>query len=97
MADNEEIDSKEVSALTKEKSRLKYEIINEIGIISEGKSGWRKELTRVSWSGREPKYDLRDWAENHEKMGKGLTLTEEELRQLHKVLSEEIAFLDSED
>ena len=74
---------------------FKYEIINEIGTISEGKSGWKKEVNRISWSGKEPKYDIRDWSENHEKMGKGITLTEEELRTLYSILKEEIKLLDN--
>lgn len=73
---------------------IKYELINVLGTISEGSKGWKKELTRVSWNGGEPKYDLRSWNENHEKMGKGITLTEEELRRLKEVIDQEIAFLD---
>ena len=73
---------------------FKYEIINEIGIISESKKGWKKEVNRISWSGNEPKYDIRDWSENHEKMGKGINLTEEELRTLYSILKEEIELLD---
>lgn len=73
---------------------IKYELINVLGTISEGSKGWKKELTRVSWNGGEPKYDLRTWNENHEKMGKGITLTEEELRRLKEVIDQEIAFLD---
>ena len=41
----------------------------------------------VSWNGREPKYDLRDWSENHEKMGKGITLSEEEAIKLRNILN----------
>jgi len=73
---------------------IKYELINVLGTISEGSKGWKKELTRVSWNGGEPKYDLRTWNETHEKMGKGITLTEEELRRLKEVIDQEIAFLD---
>jgi hypothetical protein len=83
--------------MAKKKDEFKYELINEIGVISESKSGWRKELTRVSWNGKEPKYDIRDWSANHEKMGKGLTLTDEELRKLQEIISAEILFLDSEE
>ena len=50
-----------------------YEIIEEIAVLSENNKGWRKELNLVSWNGRPPKFDLRDWAPDHEKMGKGLT------------------------
>ena len=48
-----------------------YEIIEEIAVLSENNKGWRKELNLVSWNGRPPKFDLRDWAPEHEKMGKG--------------------------
>jgi len=78
-----------------DRSDFKYEIINELGIISEGSRDWKKELNRVSWSGGEPKYDIRDWNEKHDKMGKGVTLTETELRKLKELLDAEIAFLDN--
>lgn len=61
-----------------------YEIVEEIGVLSTNAQGWQKELNLVSWNGRPPKFDLRDWAPNHEKMGKGLTLTNEELAELKK-------------
>lgn len=63
-------------------SALKYEIIEHIAILSESKSGWTKELNLISWNGRDPKYDIRDWAPEKEKMGKGVTLTKEEIEQL---------------
>jgi hypothetical protein len=75
------------------KGEFKFEVINVIGVVSEGNKGWKKELTRVSWNGKPPKYDLRDWNENHEKMGKGITLTEDELRKLAKILGTEVEFL----
>ena len=63
-----------------------YEIVEEIAILSENNKGWRKELNLVSWNGRPPKFDLRDWAPDHEKMGKGLTLTNEEFEQKQKAI-----------
>ena len=83
-------------AFKKEIKEIKHEIINNIGVISQNSSGWKMELNRVSWSGAEPKYDLRDWAPEHEKMGKGITLTEEELRSLKAIIDEEIKFLDAD-
>lgn len=65
---------------------FKFEIIKEIVVLSEGSKGWRKELNLVSWNGAEPKYDPRDWAPEHEKMGKGITLTEEEAEKLKQLL-----------
>ena len=63
-----------------------YEIVEHLGILSENAKGWTKELNRVRWNGREAKYDIRDWAPERAKMGKGITLTEEEVEQLKKML-----------
>ena len=66
---------------------FKYEIVEEIGVLSENAKGWRKELNKISWNGADPKYDIRDWAPNHEKMGKGVTLSEEEFLILKQIIS----------
>lgn len=66
---------------------IKYEIIETIGVLSESAKGWKRELNLISWNGREPKYDLRDWSENHEKMGKGVTLSKEEIASLKNLIS----------
>lgn len=68
---------------------FKYEIIEELGILSENAKGWRKELNLISWNGTAAKYDIRDWALEHEKMGKGVTLTEAEVDALRELLSKE--------
>lgn len=65
---------------------FKYEIVEEIGVISESSKGWTKELNLISWNGGQPKYDIRDWAPEHQKMGKGITLTREELNQLAELI-----------
>ena len=67
---------------------IKFEIVKEIGVLSESAKGWTKELNLVSWNGAEPKYDLRDWAPKHEKMGKGITLSKEEAQRLRYLLNE---------
>ena len=61
---------------------IKYDIIEEIGVLSENDKGWKKELNLISWNGAKPKYDIRDWSPEHEKMGKGVTLSEEEMKKL---------------
>ena len=68
---------------------IKFEIIKEIGVLSESSRGWRKELNFVSWNDGAPKYDLRDWAPEHGKMGKGVTLTEDEMKVLKVLLDME--------
>lgn len=69
---------------------IKFEIVKAIGVLSESAKGWTKELNLVSWNDGAPKYDLRDWDPNHEKMGKGVTLTEGEIRKLKTLLDKEI-------
>ncbi len=67
-------------------SEIKYEIIEKLGILSESTKGWTKELNLISWNGGTPKYDIRDWSPDHEKMGKGITLTDEEAKKLKELL-----------
>ncbi|WP_226669813.1 YdbC family protein [Metabacillus litoralis] len=68
-------------------ANIKFEIIENIAILSEGQKGWKRELNLISWNDREPKYDIRDWDSSHEKMGKGLTLSKDELVQLKGILN----------
>ena len=65
---------------------IKYEIVEEIGVISESPKGWKKEVNRISWNDGAPKIDIRDWAPDHEKMGKGITLTDDEAKELLSIL-----------
>jgi len=66
--------------------KISFEITKHFGVISQEKSGWQKELNLVAWNGRAPKLDIRDWAPDHEKMGKGVTLTEGEAAALAELL-----------
>jgi len=66
---------------------IQFDITKHIGVIADGKGGWKKELNLVSWSGRPPKFDVRDWAPDHKKMGKGITLTSEEAGKLAELLT----------
>ncbi len=66
---------------------LKYEIVESFGILSTTPSGWTKELNLISWNGGEPKYDIRQWAPDHAKMGKGVSLSREEAEELKQLLT----------
>ncbi|MDR3282237.1 MAG: YdbC family protein [Candidatus Methanoplasma sp.] len=66
---------------------FKYEIVEKIAVLSESSKGWSKELNLISWNDREPKYDIREWSPDGEKMGKGITLSDEEVRVLKDALS----------
>lgn len=68
-------------------AELKFEITQNLGAISESNKGWIKELNLVSWNDRDPKYDIRDWSPDHEKMGKGVTLNRDELLELKNLLN----------
>lgn len=65
---------------------FKYEITQELGVLSESKSGWTRELNLISWNGADPKFDIRDWSPDHEKMGKGISLNADEVDKLKKIL-----------
>ena len=67
-------------------AELKYEIVETIGVLSENSKGWTKELNLIKWNDNAPKYDLRDWSPDHERMGKGVTLTMDELATLKDLL-----------
>lgn len=70
-------------------AELKFEITERIGVLSENAKGWTKEINKVSWNEREPKYDLREWNPDHSRMGKGITLTDEEVETLKAILNGE--------
>jgi hypothetical protein len=68
-------------------SDIKYEIVQKVGVLSTSASGWAKELNLISWNDREPKYDLRDWSADGSKMGKGVTLSKDEILALKELLN----------
>ena len=68
-------------------AEIKFEITKHLGVLSQGSKGWTKELNLISWNDREPKYDIREWDETHGKMGKGITLPNEEIKALKDILN----------
>ena len=67
-------------------SEIKFEIVKKIGVLSKSASGWEKQLNLMRWNDRDPKYDIREWSPDGEKMGKGVTLSKEELLALKGLL-----------
>lgn len=57
---------------------IEFEIIKHIAVLSGGSKGWKKEVNLISWNDKEPKYDIREWAPDHTKMGKRIILSKEE-------------------
>ncbi len=70
-------------------AELKFEITEHLGVLSQNAKGWTKELNKISWNEREPKWEIREWNPDHTRMGKGVTLTEEEVDALRKLLNGE--------
>lgn len=70
-------------------ANIKYEITKKIGVLSENAKGWTKEINMVSWNDGEPKYDIRSWSPDHDKMSKGITLAKDEVKELVKILGKE--------
>ena len=65
-----------------------YEIKKRIGSLGENSD---KQLNIISWNGRESKIDIRAFftdKEGNEKMGKGVSLTNEEAKKLVDLLTE---------
>ena len=69
-----------------DEKEIKFEIVKRIGALGEAKGSWTKEVNLVSWNEREPKVDIRDWNEDHTRMGKGITLTGDEAKKLAELL-----------
>ena len=68
-------------------TEIKYEVVEQIAVLSENSKGWTKELNLVSWNEREPKYDIREWAPDKSKMGKGITLSAKDVKALQALFS----------
>ncbi len=69
-------------------AEFKYEIVKNIATLSTAANGWQRQLNLISWNGREPKYDIRDWAPDGSKMGKGVALSDEEIIMLKEILDD---------
>ena len=68
-------------------AEIKYEVVERIAVLSQRPRGWERQLNLISWNEKEPKYDIRDWAPDHSRMGKGVTLTADELAALKDLLA----------
>ena len=63
-----------------------FKITKHIGTIARHDTGWAMELNLVSWNGKEPKYDIREWDESHIRMSRGITLKDDEMKKLIEIL-----------
>ena len=56
-------------------AEFKYEITERIAVLSQSPNGWERQL-------------IRDWAPDNSKMGKGISLTHDELAILKGILND---------
>ncbi|RYL95640.1 hypothetical protein EWI07_00210 [Sporolactobacillus sp. THM7-4] len=68
-------------------SEVHFDIVKHFGILATESNGWTKELNLVSWNDRDAKYDIRSWAPDKKKMGRGITLTGIECDALRTLLN----------
>ena len=68
-------------------AEIKYDVVKELGVLSETGNGWTKEINLVSWNDRSPVYDIRTWSEGKDRMGKGITLNADEIKALKELLN----------
>ena len=69
-------------------AEIKYDIIQKIAVLAQRPRGWERQLNLISWNDGEPKYDIRDWSPDGSRMGKGISLTAEELKSLRDILND---------
>ena len=65
---------------------IEYKLVEKLGVLDTHKSGWAREVNIVAWNGKPPKFDIRDWDPEHERMSRGITLHEREAIKLAKIL-----------
>lgn len=71
-------------------AELDYNIVEYGAKISKtSDKGWSTEMNKVSWNGRDAKWELRPWDSEHTKCGKGYVFkNEEEMSLLGEFLQE---------
>lgn len=67
---------------------FKFEIVKNIAVLSTDRNGWAKELNLVSFNDAPPKYDIRSWDPDHQKMGKGISLSRDEMKEMLDALAD---------
>lgn len=73
---------------------ITFEIVEHIGVLEvydNREEKWTKEVNLVAWNGGKPKIDVRDWNERHDRMSRGITLTEEQGEKLVMALGQRMA------
>ena len=67
-------------------TKFTYDIKESFGSIGES-GAYSTQLNLISFNNKEPKYDIRKWDIENDKMLKGISLTKEELVALRDLLN----------
>lgn len=72
--------------MKKDQSTYNFKIHEKIGVVSEKLNGWTLELNVVSFNGRDAKYDLREWRNDHTELRTGARFSESDLKPLMELI-----------
>ena len=70
--------------------KVEFKLVEQLGVLDRHKSGWAREVNLVAWNGKPPKFDIRDWDPDHERMSRGITLHEREAIKLTQILAQRL-------
>ena len=70
-------------------NEVKFEIVERIGALdAPNDNGWTRELNVVAWNGGAPKLDIREWAPDHQRMSRGITMSEKQGMRFARLLAQ---------
>ena len=70
------------------REEITFEIREHIAVLNTNESGWNREVNLVSWNGTQPKVDVREWDPQHQRMSRGITLTEAEAEKFARAIGQ---------
>ena len=89
IAENHKENTEKLSSLSKfNVNPFTHKYLAQFAFGDSSPESMAKEANFVSWNGNDAKLDIRIWYPGHERCGKGVTLTEDEGRNLYEALKE---------
>ena len=69
--------------------RITCDVMENLVVFGQRRdSGWTKEANIVCWNGGSPKLDIREWDPDHQRMSRGITLTETEAEKFARAIGQ---------
>ena len=69
-------------------AEIKYEVVQRVAVLSQRPRGWERQPNLTSWTAGGPKYDTPHWSPDGTRMGKGISLSHDELAILKGILED---------